>query len=44
MSKDQGIYRKIAKENPEITGWFEGCHVHHKDGNHFNHDVKNYKD
>ena len=32
-----GIYRYIAKAFPDICGeWFEGCHVHHKDFNHFN--------
>jgi len=34
-------YQKIAKDNAEITGWFEGCVVHHKDHNHGNNSIDN---
>lgn len=34
---DQGVHIFIAQAFPEICGeWFEGCHVHHKDGNPLN--------
>ena len=32
----------VAKQNPDICGkWFEGCEVHHKDGNRFNDQPEN---
>lgn len=32
----------VAKQNPEICGkWFEGCEVHHKDGNRLNDQPEN---
>lgn len=41
----------IAKDNQNITGWFKGCYIIHKDGNYFNNiasnlecvDLKEYK-
>lgn len=33
---------EVAKAFPEICGeWFEGCHVHHKDGNPLNNEATN---
>lgn len=32
----------VAKQNPDICGeWFDGCEVHHKDGNRENDDPNN---
>ena len=37
-------HRLVAKAFPEICGeWFDGCEVHHKDGNTFNNNAENLK-
>lgn len=37
LLNSRNFYVEIAKAFPEICGeWFEGCHVHHKDGNRSN--------
>ena len=36
------IHRLVAQAFPEICGeWFEGCEVHHKDGNSLNNEATN---
>lgn len=38
------VYRLVAKAFPEICGeWFEGCHIHHIDGNYLNNRADNLK-
>jgi hypothetical protein len=46
IKKDDGKWETlsvyVAKQNPDICGkWFEGCEVHHKDGNKFNNSPEN---
>ena len=39
---DQGVHIFIAQSFPEICGeWFDGCEVHHKDGNSQNNEATN---
>ena len=36
------VYTVVARAFPEICGnWFNGCHVHHKDGNPLNNKAEN---
>ena len=36
------VHREIAKAFPEICGeWFDGCEIHHKDGNSLNNEASN---
>lgn len=39
--REPKFYRMIAKHFKEVTEWFDGCVVHHKDGNPCNNHPSN---
>lgn len=39
--RDGKFYKAIAMHFKDITGWFEGCHIHHKDFDYCNNHPSN---